>query len=386
MLRHTISIAFIFALSAVVFGQAKPTLIPGEVVSVASDKIVITGPGGTSDIILSATTEYKRSSTEKGKTLSGATPAALADINVGDKIVASVIPSADGKPTPARTVYLMTKADIAQKHAKETAEWRTRGIAGRVVSIDPTTKAMVVTVGGGMNTSQVTVTAKEKAKVLRYPQDTINFADAKPSSLPEIKAGDQIQALGDRSADGVTLAAEAIVTGAFKQVVGVVESVDAAQNQAVIKDDATGKPVTVSLAKAAMLKRFSPEVAGQMMAMMTGGGVRPPGQGTGNQAAATPPAGPRPGPGGRGGINDLVERAPAITVADLVKGDSIAILISVPNAAAPYGDNVNALKLVAGVEPFKQLARMAAQRGGQQGQGQANLNITIPGLDGGGFQ
>ena len=389
MLRNLIVVGLIFLFSAVGFGQVKASLLPGEVVSVAADKIVLKTDKGIVDIVLTGKTEYKHVSAEK-PSFATATPAAFSDISVGDKVVLSVLPAEGGKWQPARTVYLMTKSDIAQKQAKDVAEWRTRGITGRVASVDAAAREIVVQVGTGMNTTPLKVTAKENAKLLRYPPDSINFSDAKPGTLSEIKAGDQIQALGDRTPDGTSMTAEAIVTGAFRQVVGAVQSVDAAKNEIVIKDDATKKDVTVSLASAVMLKRFSPELAGRMLAMMSGGGVRPPGQG--NAASAQPPNGavagtPRPPfPGGRGGINELVERAPSIAAADLVAGDSIAVLISVPNATAPYGDHIKALKLVAGIEPFKQLAAMAAARGGQGQQGQANLNITIPGLDGGGFQ
>lgn len=372
--------------SSAAFSQPKASLVPGEVTSISLDKIGLKTASGAVEVMLDAKTEYKRMSAEK-PSFATATPAAFADIVVGDKVVASVVPDASGKWQPARTIYLMSKADLAQKQAKDVAEWRTRGIAGRVTAVDAATKTITVQLGSGLNTSQLKLTPKENAKVLRYPADSINFSEAKASTVDEIKTGDQIQALGDRTPDGTAMTAETIITGAFRQVVGTVQSVDAGKNEVLIKDDATKKDVTVSLASAVMLKRFPPDLAGRMLSMMGGGGVRPPGQANG-----APPGPPQngggqrpPNGGGRGGINELVERAPAITVNDLVAGDSIAVLISVPNAAAPYGDHIKALKLVAGVEPFKQLAAMAAAQGGQRSQGQANLNITIPGLDGSGF-
>src|SRR5687767_3927004 len=104
----------------------------GDVVFIAEAKIVVNAKAGPVDAVLSGTTQYKRASAEN-PSLSAATPAALTDISVGDKVVVTGILAADGKSLPARAVYLMTKAEISQKNAKETAEWKTRGIYGKVV-------------------------------------------------------------------------------------------------------------------------------------------------------------------------------------------------------------------------------------------------------------
>jgi hypothetical protein len=77
----------------------------------------------------------------------------------------------------------------------------------------------------------------------------------------------------------------------------------------------------------------------------------------------------------------MLDRFPTITVSDLKPGDMIAVASS--KGATP--DRIKAFKLLAGVEPFIRMAQMAAAGGNRQG-GQANLNITIPGLDGIGFQ
>src|SRR5437773_1909445 len=143
MLRHTIVIAFILAFSAMTFGQLKPSLISGEVVSIDAAKIVVAAQTGKFDISLSDKTEYKHMSAEK-PSIATATPGVLSDISVGDKVIASVLSSDNGKSLPARTIYLMTKADIAQKQAKETAEWRARGIAGKITAINPESKQITV--------------------------------------------------------------------------------------------------------------------------------------------------------------------------------------------------------------------------------------------------
>jgi transcription antitermination factor NusG len=62
-----------------------------------------------------------------------------------------------------------------------------------------------------------------------------------------------VRALGDRSADGASFAAEEIVTGAFQTSAGTVKSVDTAKNAVVITDMATKADVTVDLSLATML-------------------------------------------------------------------------------------------------------------------------------------
>jgi hypothetical protein len=80
-------------------------------------------------------------------------------------------------------------------------------------------------------------------------------------------------------------------------------------------------------------------------------------------------------PGGGGGLDDMLDRFPNITAADLKAGDVIAVS-STKNGEL---DRVTAIKLLSGVEPFLRAAQMAsAQQGGPRRQ----LDLNIPGLDG----
>jgi Golgi nucleoside diphosphatase len=47
-------------------------------------------------------------------------------------------------------------------------------------------------------------------RFFRYAADSVNLNDARPSSFAEIKVGDQLRALGQKSEDGSRLAAEEI--------------------------------------------------------------------------------------------------------------------------------------------------------------------------------
>jgi len=360
----------------------KPSLITGDVVSMDSGKIILNTKDGEVSAVISDKTEFKRVPPENPM-LKAAVPAAIADIGVGDKLVVTGIFGADKKILPARSVYLMTKSDIAQRHAKEAEEWRTRGITGRVSAVNAATNQIVVDVRGLTGSTSVTLSPKAGTTFLRYAPDSVKFEEAKASNIGEVKAGDMIRALGDRGADGTTFTAERVITGAFQTLAGTVKSVDAAKGEVVITNLQTKKDMTVVITPASLVKKFPEEMATRMAAFQGGGGgVRPPGQG----GAAVPPggAGQQPagtggagrGFGGRaGGIDDMLDRFPNITAADLKVGDMIAVS-STRNAAA---DRINAIKLLAGVEPFIRAAQASGAAGRvQRGQGDFN----IPGLEG----
>jgi hypothetical protein len=235
-----------------------------------------------------------------------------------------------------------------------------------------------------MGSTNIVVTPKEGIKYLRYAQDSVQYSEAKPSTIAEIKPGDMIRALGDKGADGTTFAAEEIVSGAFQTRAGTVKSVDTTKNEIVVTDLATNKDLTIAVTSNSILKQFPAEQAQRMAQFQMGGqggGFRPAGQG--NVPVNPNPAGnangARPGMGGMrpggGGIDDMLDRFPNITAADLKAGDVVAV--SSTKNGDP--DRITAIKLLSGVEPFLRAAQMQAAR---QGGNQRSLDLNIPGLDG----
>jgi hypothetical protein len=371
----------------------------GEVVSVTDTRITVKTKDGDINAIISGATVFKKVSPENVRDI---TPSTFAEISAGDKVLVSGTVSADKKTIPARTVYLLTKAAITQRNTAEVEKWRTRGVTGKVVSVNPATGQIGVEVRGMMASTTVTLTPKEKAKFKRYADNSVKFSEAKDSSFAEIKAGDMIRALGDRGADGTTFTAEEVVTGAFQTVAGAVKSVDAAKNEVVITDFQTKKDITIAVGPSTTMKKFPEEMAQRMAQMGSGAAQAGPGSGP-RPPGTTPPAGGQPsatpagqtgaapangtgaGPGrgmnggGRGGIDDMLERFDNITVADLKVGDTIAV----SSTKTANADRITAIKLLSGVEPFLKVARMAsAAPGGQRGQGGVSGSFTIPGLDG----
>jgi len=344
---------------------------------------------------LSDKTQYKRMALGQ-TTLTSATEITLSDIGQGDRVWARWRPGSDQKTVPSAQVVVMSKADVAKKQEQERAEWRRRGVSGIVASLNPSTKEITVSSRTLMGTPQsVIIPVTDKVMIRRYPPDSIpKYSAARPSKFEELKTGDQLRALGDKSADGTHLTAEEVVFGSFRIAGGTVTAIDAANNQIKISDLQTKKPLTIVLRPESVLRRF-PEGG------MFGGGPGAGGPGRPNAAGGTPPAsgqgkpspnqppptgggagqqagGPRPG----GGMNmaDLLERLPTISINDLKVGDTV--IMSSLQGADP--SQLTAISLVAGVEQL--LTMMAARQpaGGQGGRSQGvDLNGSFGGMFGG---
>ncbi|MEQ1646127.1 MAG: hypothetical protein ABL959_21930, partial [Pyrinomonadaceae bacterium] len=390
MLRNAF-FSFLILLAVGAFGlvsaqtdaAVKPVYLAGDVVSLGDKKITVNdAKAGNVELMLTDRSAYKRVSAENAS-LTAATPGQLAEIGVGDRLTVSALPAADGKGFTARTVYYMTKADIDAKNKKEADAWRTRGITGKVISVNEATNQVVVETRTLTGSTNVTMTPKDGAKFLRYAQDSIRFDEAKASSLAEVKAGDMIRALGDKSIDGTSFAAEQVVAGAFQTIAGTVKSIDIEKREVIITDLQTKKDVTVVISDTSVVKKFPAEQAEMMARMQMGGagmgGARPVGGGA--TPPQTPPAGGQTGQGGQpgggrqmaggprgaggGGVDEMLDRFPNITAADLKAGDMIAISSTKSGA----NTRIKAIKLLAGVEPFLRMAQAQGGRGGRGGGG-----------------
>ncbi len=400
----------------------KPNLAAGEVsaVSPTDNKLSLKTSDGNIEVLLAASTTYKRVPPENPN-LKAAVESNLSEIGVGDKLIVTGAVAADKKSIPAKTVYLMTKSDIAKRNAAERELWRTRGIFGRVVSIDFKTQKVTLATRTPMGETNVILSPKENAKYQRYAPDSVKFSDAVESSLAEIKVGDQLRVLGDKSADGLTFKGEQYVSGSFKMVAGKVTAIDVAKNEITILDAQTKKPIIVVVNSNSLMKKFPLEMAQMLALRMSGGGMQPtqggpggtfmrpsPGGSNGqtgppngqstqpsgkapaptgqtppNGVTMTPnPGGPGPGNFGRGGgrgssdLDDVLERLPTLAIADLKIGDSIGV----SSTAGAVPNRVTAIKLVSGVEPFLNAPQIATMGGGR---GNQSPTINIPGLDSG---
>ncbi|HEU5238831.1 MAG TPA: hypothetical protein VFU37_16990 [Pyrinomonadaceae bacterium] len=371
----------------------------GEVkaIDVASNQMMVRADNGViATVGINDKTQYKRMA-PGAKSLTGATDITLADVGPGDRIWARWRPNTDQKTTPAAQLVVMSKADLAKKQEQERAEWRRRGVSGIVASVNPSTQEITVSSRSMMGAAQnVIIPVNEKVLMRRYPPDTIpKYSEAKPSKLEEVKVGDQLRALGDKSADGTHLAAEEVVFGTFKVAGGTVTALDAAANQIKITDLQTKKPLTINIRPDSVIRRF-PEGGAMMFAGMGGPGgpggggagqARPQGQAAQGQAQVAQgqkpqgagPGGPQgPRPGGGGNMADMLERLPIISINELKVGDVI-LLSSLPGADPTQ---LTAISLVSGVEPLLQMMAARQQQGGGRPQG-VDLNGSFGGMFGG---
>ena len=347
-----------------------PNGVIGEVKAIdasAKQIIVKTDAGSLVTAVLSDATTYMRVAPGE-KTLTNATKITFADVAEGDRVLARGKVSEDKKAVPVLAVVVMTKADIAKKQEAERAEWRRRGIMGVIAAVNPAAKEITISSRSMAGTQSVVIPVAEKVDMRRYAPDSIKFSDAKTSTLDEVKVGDQLRALGDRSPDGVKFSAEKIVTGSFRTVGGTVTAVDAATGEIKISDLEKKQPLTIVVKQDAVLRKFPP--MGDMM--MLG---RPPGGATGGTPAAQPPAGGqtagggqgaagmRPAGGGGGNLQDMLERLPIITLAEVKVGDTI--IVSSTKGADP--SRLTAITLVSGADTFLNMmaARQQQTSGGQ---------------------
>lgn len=257
----------------------------------------------------------------------------FSEIAQGDRIAAIGQWSEDRKRVDARSVIVMARSELNQKQAQERADWQKRGMAGIVSAADP--GANTFTIRSGQNTVQVQ--PAEKTGFRRYAPDSVKFSDAMPSTLAEIKVGDQVRVLGDKSADGESIKAERIVFGSFRQVAAIISSVNAGNNEITIKDLAAKKTLVVRVNADSVMRKLPPAMAAALARRYASGGR--------SSAGAAPPGG-RGGADPGGDIGQMLDRLPAMPFADLKPGD--AIMVSTTAGSDPA--RVTAVMLLAGVE------------------------------------
>ena len=330
------------------------------------------------------------------KDLKNAATIAFENVAVGDRAFVRGHMSEDQKSIAAVAVIIMTKAELAQKHERDREEWKRRGMAGPVTAVNAKAKEVTISTRTREGPKPVIVEMSEHVDFRRYAPDSIRFSDAKASSFADLKVGDQLRVLGDKSADGGRLKAESIVSGSFRNIAGAIKTLDASANQITLTDLVAHKPVTVLLSPETSMRRLPPWMAA-MLARREGG------QGGGATAGGAAGGGPREGaaqgipgpprpegakpgagapvaenaqyPGGgmrRGNMDfqDMLERMPQIKLADLKVGD--AVMLS--STTGTDGTRVTAINLLAGVEPLL----TAAPKGGQDIFGSWNFDIGLP--------
>jgi hypothetical protein len=246
-------------------------------------------------------------------------------------------------------------------------------VGGIVKAVDPAAGTITVTNGLAAQRKEIVVHVTPQTQLLRYPANSINFEEARPGTIDQIKPGDQLNARGTRGADGAEFTAQAVVSGTFQNVAGTVISTDAANNTVTLNDLATKKSIVVKIGPDSQMRKL-PQFVAMMIAMRLKGGAagaamaaraQAGGMGQGGRTAASGAdaagAGASRGNGGNGqgaGIGgggprgngppdfqQMLNRMPPVTLADLKKGDAVMLVATA--ATEPV-----AIKLLTGVEPI----------------------------------
>jgi hypothetical protein len=295
--------------------------------------------------------------------LKNAAQTQLSELQVGDRILVRGALSGDGQTLVASSVIAMKRSDVEAKQQHDREDWQKRGIGGLVSASDADAGTITISAAAQGGTKTIGIHTTKDTVIRRYAPDSVQFDDAKPSSLSQIKPGDQLRARGTRGADGSEFAAEEIVSGVFRNIAGTINNVDAAGSTLTVMDLSTKKPVLVKISAQSQVLKLPPQMA-QGIAVQLKGAPRGAASGTGaGRAGGAPESAPQGGnlrPGGAGGgpraggapadLQQALNRAPKATLADLQKGDAVMIV----STEGTSSGGVTAIMLVGGVEPILQ--------------------------------
>jgi transcription antitermination factor NusG len=311
------------------------TSINGSIIEVKTDA------GETSRFSVPSTASIRR--VAPGETnLERAQQAQLSDLAVGDRVLVRLDANAQGATPQAASIVAIKQQDVKQAQERLNQAWQ-RGAAGLVKSVDAASGAIVISSGAGASAKTVTVHTTKATLLKRYAPNSISYEQARAAGIDQIQPGDQLRARGNKNADGTEIDADEVVSGTFRNVSGTVTSVDSAASALEIKDLATKKQVTVHISSDTQMHKL-PENMAQMLAARLKSGS--------SASQVTMSARPNAGPGsfgagraqGEGDVQQMLNRAPAIQISDLKKGDAV-MLVTTPGTT-----DVNGITLLAGVD------------------------------------
>jgi Domain of unknown function (DUF5666) len=329
----------------------------GTITAISDDTLTVkTDAGAMRQVEVPPSAVMKR--IEPGQhDLSAAVTIALADLATGDRVLVSLAPQLSGTVPQAARIIAIKRADVALKEQQEREAWQTQGVGGLVKSVNPDTGTIELTEGAGETARTITVHVTKATILKRYAPASVRFDLAQPAPIDAIKAGDQLRARGEKNASGTELTADAIVSGSFRNISGLITSIDTAHSSVTVKDLLTKKSVTVEIppdtqmralpemmarALATRLKGEAP-AAGASQRSHTGG------DGSGQSNLKAGGNGRWQGAGHAGGGNEMqqmLSRAPAIGFVDLKKGAAVMLV------ATAGSSDVTAITLLTGVEPL----------------------------------
>jgi len=217
-----------------------------------------------------------------------------------------------------------------------------------VSSVDPASGDITITSGA----KKIVINTSSKTDFRRFAGDSVKYQDAKSGTLAEIQPKDQLQARGAKSDDGSSVQAEEVVSGSFQDLSGSIASIDPAAGNITLKDLLTKKTVTVNIAAKADLRSMPAAMATRFAARSNGAaetaGRRAGGGGQDASGSAAADAGSARRSAGAD-LSQMIGQLPAISFADLHKGDAVMIVASQPS---PGAGTMTAITVLTGVDPI----------------------------------
>jgi len=341
----------------------------GAVKSINGNALVLTADDGA-EVSVTVAGNAKIVQVAPGeRDLKAATPIALTDLQVGDRILVRGRASDDAKTMTVVGVIAMKSKDLEAKKVQERDDWQKRGIGGLVSAVDPATGTITISMGSGATAKTVAIHTAKNTVIRRYAPNSVQFDDAKPAPLDQIEPGDQLRARGTKSADGSEFAADEIVSGTFRNLAGIITAIDASAQTISLTDLISKKPVVVKVTQQSQLRKIPAQMAQMIAFRLKGagaagapGGGSPGGGGASGQGGAGASGGGNPNGaqraggagaagngaagGGRGDFQQIVNRLPASTIADFQKGDAVMVV----STQGTDADGVTAITVLGGVE------------------------------------
>jgi len=263
----------------------------------------------------------------------------ITDIAAGDRLLAVGPKNETGTSAEARTIVVISRADLALKQQRDQEEWQKRGISGSVSAVDPAENSFTVAAGE----KKFKVQSTGKTEFRRYAPDSAKYSDSQTSTLASLKPGDQIRVLGEKNEEGLTMVAERVVAGAFQRVVGTITSIKPESGEIKLADLLNRKPFTVQLTSRSNARQLPPVVANliaqRLLPNTQGGPVTTP---------AAPGAALAAARANGTDINQILDRLPPVSLAELKPGN--AIVVSGTPGADP--GKLTVITLISGIEPI----------------------------------
>ena len=374
--------AVLMAFAVMAFAQttAVPDRVVGVVtaVDIASNQITVKADTGETEVVVvSAASALLRmppgeTSAQKASKIS------LEEVTVGDRLFARGAVTGDGKTLDARQVVVSSAVATTTQAQTQPTDARQRPMMGRIARVDAGKNEITLQARGREGVTPPTIIVTDATRFFRYAPDSMDINHASRSSLSQMREGDQLRALGERSEDGTRFTATEIIAGSMTRTVGEVVSVDAARKELTLKNN-EGQTITVAIGDLSALRRVTPEVAATFATR--------PGRGDGQQRRGNDagerrerrerPAGEngevrrggqgRAGRGGRG-FQQILEGLPAISLAELKKGDAVFV----SGSEGADRSRMTAIMLITGDPAFM-------QRFLQRGPNRGPQNPGLPG-------